>query len=110
MANHTNHIDPFSGFTEAIAERIEFILDQKLKPYIEKMARPDTDSQLKDDGMYPTEFLARRWFPEKTLKQAKNSVYRIPEHELPRHRVGKGKGRVLFHGEEIREYEQTRRT
>jgi len=97
-------------FQEAQCQRIAEIVLERLEPLFTNATRQAIQFEerlVHPDKFYTADFLAERWFPDKPTKQARNAVYRIPDAELPRHRLGAGKGRVMFYGKEIRAYEQT---
>ena len=95
---------------EVQAQRVATIVLEQLEPFFDNLRNLPAqfeECQVHWDKFYTADFLAERWYPDKPVKAGKNAVYRIPDAELPRHRIGQGKGRVLFYGKEIKAYEQT---
>lgn len=102
-------VDPFMAYFEAMkADIVEAVL-AGLSERLPAMAglaagRGEAEESLQVDRYYTAKDLARRWYDD-DRKSATNRVHGISEHELPRTRVGPGRGRTLFYGLDILRYE-----
>ena len=101
------------AFVEMLAEQIAAGVAQHLaaelqvvpaRGIVEQASQLEASFPVVIDGYYDAPYLAARWRLSEG-KAGTNAVHAILEAELPRARVGAGRGRTLFYGLDVLRYE-----
>lgn len=87
MANAQQNTDPFAGLTEAVAERAADILEARLKPLL---IQSQTSTLFEQSALQLMHVYTAKEVAVILNVNRKESIYEIPEQELPRvRRIGK---------------------